>query len=253
VRRPQARELRRSDLAILGVSALFGVWLCIATDREYAAGFGRSRARVSEATRLPDWIKERRRDAIRVAHAGCAFLTAIGLGLVMVVSRPVSPTRCPGPFAPGTIAAILTGGFALALATGWILLRAIPGMTNVRASSPILLRDFYSTWRDGRAIVSWIIVGAWSTLLATGRVATSGRRGRPARAVARHRLARPDHRPGRDLRHRLVLSRTATRRRQPDGARPAPLLAWRPDDLPVGRRRRCRITCSSNLTAVSSG
>src|SRR5262249_26558778 len=93
-------------------------------DREYAAGFGRSRARVSEATRLPDWIKERRHDVIRVVHAGSAFLTVIGLGLVMVVSRPVSPTRCPGPFAPGAIAAILTGGFALALATGWILLRA---------------------------------------------------------------------------------------------------------------------------------
>jgi len=182
VRRTQTREFRRSDLAILGVSAVFGVWLCIATDREYAAGFGRSRSRVSEATRLPDWIKERRHDAIRAVHAGIAFLTAIGLGLALVVSRPVSPTRCPGPFAPGAIAAILTGGFALALATGWILLRAIPGMTSVRASSPILPGDFYSTWRDGRPLVSWMIVGAWSTLLATGRwrrpVDTADRLGR---------------------------------------------------------------------------
>ena len=131
------QALRWLDFAILAAFIVLAAWLCLATDREYMAGPGRSPARNGDTTRLPDWLKERRHDAIRVVHGGAALLTALGLGLAVVVLRPRSGAGCPGPFPPGAIAAIITGGLGVIMAIGWGIERfAFPLYPTSSAISP---------------------------------------------------------------------------------------------------------------------
>ncbi len=172
MRRYRARRLGLLDLAILVVSLVLAVWLCLATDREYMAGFGAHPAYVEitgAVTKLPTWIKERQHDAIRSLHSGVAMLTALGLGLAVVVLRPRRRMICPGPFPPGDIAAIATGGLAVILAIRWIL-KANGFLFDPLASPMSAAGDFfYIMWREAREPVTWTILGAWFTLLATGR------------------------------------------------------------------------------------
>jgi hypothetical protein len=97
------------------------------------------------------------------------MLTALGLGLAAIVLRPRAGAGCPGPFPPGAIAAIMTGGLAVILAIRWGLERAAfplyPSVSPISGSA----HDFYATWSDTRGPLTWMILGAWCTLFATGR------------------------------------------------------------------------------------
>jgi hypothetical protein len=160
---------------ILAAFAILGVFLAVATDREYTMTFGRQPAVASASTSLPGWVKERRHDAIRAVRVGVAVLAALSLGLTVVVLRPRAGAGRPGPFGPGAIAAILTGFLTLASAIGWGVILAIEprspyGGLPQGVSLPLgIFIDFYTIWGRLQPQAAWMILGAWSTLLATGR------------------------------------------------------------------------------------
>ncbi len=173
---PRGRACDRWDLAILAAFVILGVCLAAVTDREYMMTHGRGAARVTKATRLPPWIKKRRQDAIRLVEGGSALLAAWGLGLAVVVLRPRAGLGRPGAYGPGAIAAILTGAFFLAFAIRWELLMAIeppspPGRSPPDPSSfPLgVYLGLYAFLTQLRPQVTWLILGAWTTLFATGR------------------------------------------------------------------------------------
>jgi hypothetical protein len=172
----RGRPLRSLDLAILAAFAIVGVLLAVATDREYMVTIGGQRSRASQATRLPDWVKERRHEAIRVLSGVTALLAGLGVGLAVVVLRPREGLGCPGPFGPGAIAAIISGSFALVFAIHWGILLAIEppspygGSPSPPDSFPLgVFVDFYSIWEQLRPRVPWMLFAAWGTLYATGR------------------------------------------------------------------------------------
>jgi hypothetical protein len=174
--RLRGRPLRWWDLVILTAFAVLGVYLAVATDIEYTMTCGGQQAFQSyRFTSLPVWVKERRHDAIRAERVGVAFLAALSVGLAVVVLRPHADARRPGAFGPGAIAAILTGFFTLASAIGWGVSLAIEprspyGGLPQGVSLPLgIFIDFYTTWGRLQPQAAWMILGAWSTLLATGR------------------------------------------------------------------------------------
>src|SRR5262249_8385295 len=143
----RARAIGRLDLAILTAFAALAVFVAVATDREYMSRFGRQPARASKATRLPDWLKERRHDAIRPVHGASAILTTMGRGLAVIVLRRRTGAGCPGPFGPGAIAAILTGCVALDLAIRWGFPLAVIRLSGTGAPTTGRSDDLYSDWR----------------------------------------------------------------------------------------------------------
>lgn len=104
---------------------ILGACLVVATDREYMMTHGAETARVSDATRLPRWVKERRDEAIRVVNGGAALLAGCGLGLAAVVLRPRGRPRRSVAYGPGAIVAILIGAFILAFEIRWGIRMAI--------------------------------------------------------------------------------------------------------------------------------
>lgn len=173
---PRGRAFNGWDFAILAASVILGVCLVAVNDREYMMIYGVQPSRVSQATRLPDWIKERKGEAIRLVHGGTALLAAFGLGLAVVVLRPRGFTRHSVAYGPGAIAAILTATLFLVFAIRWELLTAIeppspPGLNPPDPSTfPLgFYLGSYAFWTQLRPHVTWLILGAWITLFAAGR------------------------------------------------------------------------------------
>jgi hypothetical protein len=170
------RALDRWDLPILAAFAILGVCLAVATDREYMLTFGRQRSRATQATRLPDWVKEQRHHAIRVVSGVSALLAGLSVGLAVVVLRPRTGRGCPRPFGAGATAAIIAGLFTLVFAIHRCILLVIdPPSPNGGSPPPPdsfplgMFVGFYDVWNLLRPQVTWMLLGAWGTLYATGR------------------------------------------------------------------------------------
>jgi hypothetical protein len=79
------------------------------------------------------------------------------------------------PFGPGSTAAILTLFLALASAICWgvaLALRPRPLSWPLNPGEHLpcgIFVDFYSFWIRARPRITWTILGAWITLVATGR------------------------------------------------------------------------------------
>jgi hypothetical protein len=172
----RGRAFDRWDFPILAAFAILGVCLAVATDREYMLTFGQQKSRMTQATRLPDWVKERRQDAIRVVGGVSALLAGLSVGLAVVVLRHRAGLGCPSPFGAGEIAAIIAGLFTLVFAIDRCILMGIePPSPNGGSLSPPdsfplgLFVDFHHIWSWLRPQVTWMLLGAWGTLYATGR------------------------------------------------------------------------------------
>lgn len=172
------RALQRADLGILAASAILAAWLCIVTEREYMPTYGRQPSWHRDGpTWLPPWLKERRQDAIRLVQGSTAILSASGLGLAVIVLRPRAGRGFALPLSPGAIASVLTGGCLLVQGVAWGLRVAMdppspPSGILIPSSGPFALGFFfnlYEFWRSVRHEVTWMILGAWCALAATGR------------------------------------------------------------------------------------
>ncbi len=136
----RGRAFDRWDFLILTMFAILGVCLAVATDREYMLTFGQQKSRMTQASRLPDWVKERRQDAIRVVGGVSALLAGWGVGLAWVVLRHRAGRGCPGSFGAGEMAAIIAGLFTLVFAIQRCILMSIePPSPNGGSLSPARL------------------------------------------------------------------------------------------------------------------
>jgi hypothetical protein len=171
----RVRPFRRVDLLILIASAVAGVGLAIATDREYVVTARHGKTRVSQATRLPDWIKLRRHDALRIENVASSIVTGLGVGVALVALRPRSRMWRLRPLGPGSTAALLTFFLALASAICWgVALKLTPRSPSwpLHPGEHLpcgVFVDFDSFWTRARPRITWTILGAWIALVATGR------------------------------------------------------------------------------------
>jgi hypothetical protein len=169
------RSLGPAGVAVLSGCAVVGALLLWATDREYMITHGRPAHRMKQASHLPDWVREKRPIAIRAMLDGTALLATMAVGLSVVVLWPRPDSRRAGRHGPGGIAAVMTGGLSLACAICWVLNLSLerhspPPGTPAGVVFPLgLYVDFYTLWQILRAQANWMTLGAWSTLLITGR------------------------------------------------------------------------------------
>ena len=175
MRRSFRGTLSALDALILASSVLLGlVWVYV-TDREYANTRHRSVSRDGTQTRLPIWLKQWRRPAIRLMLGSSALLAGVSYGIVLVGFRPRRKAPRAARKGAGHIAAVLTALLASALFARQCFFPVFH-LLIVLARERTFLTGFpfghhlnpYVFWSELGSEVTAAILGAWLTLAVLG-------------------------------------------------------------------------------------
>ena len=175
MRRSFRGTLSALDALILASSVLLGLFWAYVTDREYANTRHRSVSRDGTQTRLPIWLKQWRRPAIRLMQGSSALLAGVSYGIVLVGFRPRRKATRAARKGAGHVAAALTALLTSALFTRWCF---FPGLRRLPPSELELtflngcpFGYFFNQngfWLELRPEVTAAILGAWLTLAVLG-------------------------------------------------------------------------------------